>query len=264
MKKIFTFLSVLAITSTAFSQELLVNPGFENGLAPWAAGTGSSYTAPEILTTGAYGGVQAAGYPVADATTVGATTGFYQNVAISAGKTYVISFWYKAEGDGTDARLWSIYKDASGAPVYTTGSAADDPFRTNNGYLPSTAVWTKHTAEMVAGAGAVSLDVAVRAYGGATMVHFDDFSLMDKATLAVIDVKEFDKQVKMNTLVGDQLTLRLPERSTVNIYSIDGKLVSSNRVSDGDSINTTGLQKGNYIVTVDNGSAKISRKVIKK
>ena len=36
MKKLFTLLGVLAITSTAVSQELLVNPGFENGLAPWS------------------------------------------------------------------------------------------------------------------------------------------------------------------------------------------------------------------------------------
>lgn len=86
---------------------------------------------------------------------------------------------------------------------------------------------------------------------------------MDNANLAVTDVTSFDKQIKMNTIVGNALTVILPEKSTVNIYSVEGKLMSSNRVSSGESINTSSLTKGMYIVTVDNGSAKISRKVMK-
>ena len=76
---------------------------------------------------------------------------------------------------------------------------------------------------------------------------------------------KFDKKVKMNTLVSDNLTLiELPSKSTVNIYSVDGKLVSSNRVNSGESINVSKLQKGNYIVTVEDGTNKVSRKIVKK
>ena len=85
----------------------------------------------------------------------------------------------------------------------------------------------------------------------------------DKATMAVSDVNAFDKAVKMNTVVGNELRLILPGKATVNIYSADGRLVSSNRVDNGQAINTSSMAKGNYIVTVDNGSAKVSRKVIK-
>ena len=258
MKKIFTILSVVAITATAFSQELLVNPGFESGLAPWAKGPTGSYTAPVVSTTDVHAGVQSVGY-----SGVSATTGFFQNVPVIAGKTYVISFWYKSAGDDTDTRLWSVYKDAAGAPVYTTTNADTDSFRTNNGYLPSAAAWTKHSAEMPAGDLVTNLDVAVRVYNGATVAQFDDFSLRDKATMAVSDVTGFDKQVKMNTNVGNALTVILPARATVNIYTADGKLVSSNRIESGQSINTSSLTKGMYIVTVDNGSAKVSRKVMK-
>ncbi|WP_226065296.1 T9SS type A sorting domain-containing protein [Kaistella polysaccharea] len=258
MKKIFTILGVVAITATAFSQELLSNPGFETGLAPWAAGTSSSYTAPTISTTNFHSGTQSAGY-----TAPTATTGFYQNIPVTAGETYVISFWYKATGDDTDARLWSVYKDAANAPVYTTADAKTDSFRTNDGYLTPAAEWTKHTAEMIAGPTATNLDVAVRAYNGATIAQFDDFSVMNKATMAVSDVSNFDKQIKMNTNLGNALTVILPSKATVNIYSAEGRLVSSNRVNSGDSINTSSLNKGMYIVTVDNGTAKVSRKVMK-
>lgn len=254
MKKIFTILGVVAV-SLLSAQNLLTNPGFESGLEPWAAGTGSSYTAPTIATTGAHTGTSSAMYVAT------ATTGFYQNVPVAEGKTYVISFWYKASS-ASAARLWSIYKNASGSAVYTTTDANTDPFRTLNKYLPAAAEWTKHTAEMPAGSGVTNLDVAVRAYGGQTS-SFDDFEVMDKATMAVTDVTSFDKQIKMNTNVGNALTVILPARATVNIYTAEGKLVSSNRIDSGQSINTSSLTKGMYIVTVDNGTAKVSRKVMK-
>lgn len=258
MKKIFTILGVLAVTTAAFSQELLLNPGFENGLAPWTAGPTSGYTAPVISSTAPHSGANYAEYinPTK-------TTGFFQNVPVVAGKTYVISFWYKSAGDDSDTRLWSIYKTADGAPVYTTPDAKTDEFRTNEQYLANAASWTKYTAKMVAGPAVTNLDVGVRVYGGATVAQFDDFSLMDNANLAVTDVTSFDKQIKMNTIVGNALTVILPEKSTVNIYSVEGKLMSSNRVSSGESINTSSLTKGMYIVTIDNGSVKVSRKVMK-
>ncbi|MDY3469793.1 T9SS type A sorting domain-containing protein [Riemerella anatipestifer] len=56
----------------------------------------------------------------------------------------------------------------------------------------------------------------------------------------------------------------LPNKATVNIYSLDGKLLSSSRVSSGESINISHLAKGNYIVTVQDNYNKISRKIIKK
>ncbi|MGA9211960.1 T9SS type A sorting domain-containing protein [Kaistella sp.] len=254
MKKFFTILSV-ATVSLISAQNLLTNPGFESGFTPWAAGTGAGYTAPTIATTGAHTGTNSAMYAPA------ATTGFFQNVSVTEGKTYVITFWYKASS-ASAARLWSIYKTAAGAPVYTTADATTDLFRTLNKYLPAAAEWTKYTVEMPAGTGATNLDVAVRAYGGQTS-YFDDFEAMDKASMAVTDVTSFDKQIKMNTSVGNELTVILPARATVNIYTTDGKLVSSNRVNSGESINTSSLTKGMYIVTVDNGSAKVSRKVIK-
>jgi hypothetical protein len=259
MKKIFTLLSVVALGISANAQNLLTNPGFESGLASWAAGTGTGYTAPTISTTDVHSGSNAAGY-----TSVGATTGFYQNVPVVTGKTYVITFWYKATGDGTDGRIWSVYKDASGAAVYTTADASTDQFRTNDLFLPPASVWTKYTAEMPAGPGVTNLDVAFRAYKNCTLFLVDDVSVEDKSTLGTIDIKDFDKKVKMNTLVAETLTLELPSKSTVNIYSIDGKLVSSNRVNSGEAINVSKLQKGNYIVTVEDGANKISRKIVKQ
>lgn len=258
MKKLFTILGAVCFGTLVFSQELLTNPGFEAGLSPWIAGPSTSYTAPTLSTTDGHTGTNSAGYSA-----VTATTGFYQNIPVTAGKTYVISFWYKSAGDDSDTRLWSVYKTATGTAVYTTADATTDSFRTNNGYLASATAWTKYTAEMPAGTDVTNLDVAVRAYNNATVAQFDDFSLMEKV-LAVSDVSGFDQQVKMNTIVGNSLQITLPGKATVNIFSADGKLMSSDRVNSGDKINTSSLTKGIYIVTVDNGAAKVSRKVMKK
>ncbi|ODS89516.1 MAG: hypothetical protein ABS44_04690 [Chryseobacterium sp. SCN 40-13] len=258
MKKIFTILGIVALSVGINAQELLVNPGFEAGLAPWAAGTTGSYTAPAIVTNDAHSGTNSAAY-----VGVTATTGFFQNVPVVGGQSYTISFWYKSSGDGTDSRLWSVYKNASNGAVYTTADATTDEFRTNNGYLPDAAVWTKHTATMPAHADATQLDVAVRVYNNGT-AYFDDFSAAITGSLGVMDVKTFDKEVVMNTLVNDGITFRLPMRSTVNIYTMEGRLVSSDRVSDGQTLEASHLNSGYYIVIVDNGTAKISRKILKK
>ena len=256
MKKFYSLVAVAALSTLSFGQNLVVNSGFETGsLSPWAAGTGSGYTEPTVSNTGAHSGTYSAIY---NAT---ATTGFFQNVAVTGAKTYVIEFWYKASS-ARAARIWSIYKNAAGTAVYTTTDATTDTFRSLNKYLPAAAEWTKYTVEMPAHADAKSLDVAFRAYGGQSS-SFDDILAYEKGTLAISDV-DFKNKVKMNTLITDKLVIDLPVKSTVNIYTVDGKLVSSNRVEVGSSINTQSLSKGVYLVSVDNGTTKVTQKVVKK
>lgn len=265
MKKIFTILGLVSVSAFMSAQTNLVqNPGFENDLAPWAAGTGTGYTDPVILNVNPHSGAKLAAYELP-----AATTGFYQNVAISPSTQYTLTFWYKASTArpaGTTQnnifRLWSVMKDSSGTAVYNTASASDDPLRSNNGYLPiSPDAWTQYTVVFTSHASAASIDVAFRSYGSGSS-YVDDVQLV-QGSLAVSDVNAFDKQVKMNTIVGNELRLILPGKATVNIYTVDGRLVSSNRVDNGQSVNTSSLSKGNYVVTVDNGSAKVSRKVVK-
>ncbi|MFA7449079.1 MAG: T9SS type A sorting domain-containing protein [Weeksellaceae bacterium] len=257
MKQTFTLL-FLSATLALSAQNLLTNPSFENDLDSWSSGPTGSYTLPEVITGNSQDGDKHVSYTGATA-----TTGFYQNVSVTEGEEYVISFWYKASGDDTDARLWSIFRDVDGAAVYTTDDASTDSFRTNNGYLETATEWTFHTAQMPAGTGAVSLDVAVRTYTGGTAM-FDNFKAEVFGSMGVSDLNDFSNGVKMNTVVNDKLTLQLPERATVNVYTIDGKLISSNRVDNGGSVNTQSLSKGVYFVTVSNGKSTTSQKIIKK
>jgi hypothetical protein len=78
-----------------------------------------------------------------------------------------------------------------------------------------------------------------------------------------VDKVDYDSQIKMATVISDALTIDMPTRATVNIYSMDGKLFSSNRVDSNEAINTQSLSAGVYIVTIQNEYAKTSRKVVK-
>lgn len=257
MKKLFTTLTVFAAL-TLSAQNLLTNPSFESDLTGWAAGPNSAYTAPTVATGGAQSGDKSVAYNNASA-----TTGFFQSVPVTAGQNYTISFWYKSSGDDSDSRIWSIFRDASGAAVYTTDDATTDSFRTNNEYLPTSSAWRLYTAEMPAGAGATSLEVAVRVYTAGT-ASFDSFAAGVTGTMSVGDVNNFANGVKMNTVVTNKLTLQLPERATVDIYTMEGRLVSSNRVDNGGSVDTQSLAKGVYVVKVTNGAATTTQKIVKK
>jgi|SRR5690606_27013854 len=241
------------------AQNLLLNPSFEDDFTSWSPGPNPSYFAPTIISNdGQDEDLKSVRYDE-----ISSTTGFFQNVPVTAGQTYEISFWYKSSGDGSDARLWSIYRDSSGGAVYTTEDATTDSFRTNNEYLPTSAEWRFYSAEMLAGNGSESLDVAVRVYLGST-VSFDNFKAGIAGTMTISDLTNFADEVKMNTIVTDKLMLQLPERSTVNIYSMSGTLVISERVDNGGAIDTKYLPKGIYIVKVSNGYATVNQRIVKR
>ena len=178
MRKFTLFFTLLCMVLGVSAQTNLVqNPSFESGFnGGWLKGFTSSYTDPTLVTTGAQDGTNYVQYIAT------ATTGFYQNVPVTGGKSYLLSFWYKATGDNTDARLWSGFYDGATPPAffYQTADPATDPLRSNNGYLPTATDWTKHQVSFTAPANAVIFQLAVRAYAGtAVSVSFDNFSLVE-------------------------------------------------------------------------------------
>lgn len=265
MKKIFTLLSFVALGISANAQtNLITNSSFEN----WTSGTPDDWWATGITYTqssSSHSGTYAAGVtspaPTGTQTSANKTINPTPDISINQGVTYVFSGWYLDNTPNASFKYWNQWRTSSadtGANSLQASSFSSDS--------PS---WVFFTAEGQPNATATLARPGLRVYGTPTanggIIYFDDIMFYDKSTMATIDIKDFDKKVKMNTLVADALTLELPSKSTVNIYSVDGKLVSSNRVNSGESINVSNLQKGNYVVTVqDNFNNKVSRKIIKK
>ena len=259
MKKIFTILSVIVLGVTANAQtNLIPNAGFEN----WTAGVPDGWYASGITFTQSTNPVKSGTYAagVTSPASGNKTTNPSPDISVTQGVTYVFSGWYLDNTANAKFKYWNQFRAATGDTGSNALQASSDSVDS-----PS---WQFFTAEATPNATATVARPGLRVYpetGSGGIIYFDDIMFYDKSTMGTIDIKDFDKKVKMNTLVSDALTLELPSKSTVNIYSVDGKLVSSNRVNSGESINVSNLQKGNYIVTVqDNFNNKISRKIIKQ
>ncbi len=94
---------------------------------------------------------------------------------IIAGDSYILTIWYKViENDGTDARIWSYWRDDEG----TLPDNADELRGPDNGYLDNNGgEWSTYTVSVVAPLEATEFYFEVRTYSGA-IVYWDDFSFI--------------------------------------------------------------------------------------
>ncbi|MCS3530447.1 carbohydrate binding domain-containing protein [Chryseobacterium sp. JUb7] len=262
MKKIYSLIAVALISTGAFAQNLVSNPTFNNGLTGWTAGPTNSYQLPNLVAADGHNGTNSAQYQNATA-----TTGFYQDVPVSAGQSYTVSFWYKATGDGTDARIWSVYKDASSNIIYQQGNASTvgtDPLRgPENGYLATSGAWTQFTTTVTAPANVTTLQLAVRAYNNATVAAFDDFSVVAAGSLATGEVAASKYRMIKNTFVKSEGITFGANVKDVKVYNMFGQVVKSASVKENETLNVSELQKGNYIVTGTVNNELVSQKILK-
>ncbi|MBT0563641.1 T9SS type A sorting domain-containing protein [Riemerella anatipestifer] len=257
MRKFYSLMAAVALVTTVSAQNLVQNPGLENwndtGKAvDWFHDSNSS-KADTKKHSGSFSGQ-------IKSPSKGSNSMGMKDIAVTPGKTYVYSGWYLQETASTRVRHWGQWRTA-------TGLLSDTSLQSE--FIDTTSSeWKQFKIEAVAPEGAEVARLSFRVYKGNDAaegaVYIDDFFFADKETLSVTDIKDFNNSVKFNTLADDVLTFSLPNKATVNIYSLDGKLLSSSRVSSGESINISHPAKGNYIVTVQDNYNKISRKIIKK
>lgn len=260
MKKFFTILGVVAV-SLVSAQNLLVNPGFETWTDPSVKPDGwNGMNGGSLETATVHSGSNSIKLIPVSATTNANVSAV--DVPATENTVYSVGYWVLDNAANSRARHWIQFRTAS---ANVSPGSGGQPFQPAT-YTVDNAEWVFMSATATSPATTTILRFDYRVYAqnniAADPIYLDDVQLV-QGTLAVTDVNAFDKAIKMNTVVGNELKLTLPSRATVNIYSVDGRLVSSSRVNDGESINTSNMAKGNYIVTVSDGSATISRKVIK-
>lgn len=261
MRNFYSLISVLVASFAIGQTNLVQNPGFEAGeMAPWAAGWTNSYTEPTLVenSANAHSGDWFATY---NAT---ATTGFYQNVTTVPGEVYVLTFWYKSSGDGSDSRIWSSFADGNGNFTNLNGSgpSSEDPLRNNNDWLASSNVWTSHTVEFTTPAGFPILQLGVRAYNGGS-VSFDDFSVIKKSELGIGEVAQSKYALVSNTVIGSEILFSADSKN-VQIINSNGQLVKTASVANGTKLNVSSLPKGVYVITGEVNGQQVSQKIVKK
>lgn len=271
MKKLYTLFAFVIITiSTNAQTNLIANSGFEN----WTAGAPDSWFIPTLTTltqgSGAntHSGSSSCGVtsPAPTGTQTGAnkTISPTTDIPVIQGVTYVFSGWYLDNTPNAQFKNWNQFRTAAGTGGTDTGANALQAAA----FSVDSPQWIFFTSEGVPNATATVSRPGLRTYGSNVanggIIYYDDILFYDKSTALEVDAKEFDNQVKMATVIYDELTIQMPTRATVNIYSIDGKLYSSKRVNSNEAINTQNLSSGVYLVTIQNDFAKTSRKIIKK
>ncbi|MCA1746606.1 MAG: DUF5017 domain-containing protein, partial [Bacteroidales bacterium] len=104
----------------------------------------------------------------------GGTNSLGQEIIVTPGQNYMLSFWYKVvENDGSDSRIWCVWRDDANDPLYDdTQAELRGP---DGGYLSNgSGEWLQYSVAVTAPAEAAKLSLEVRTYSGA-VTYWDDF-----------------------------------------------------------------------------------------
>jgi hypothetical protein len=261
MKKnyILTFLLIILISGFSFGQEMLVNGDLENWDSDTAPTDWTKVENIEKESTEIHGGSFSAKH-------TGGTKDLGQTIeGITPGDSYTITIWYKViENDGTDARIWSYWKDDSNASV--TDADTDGALRgPDNSYLPNNGgEWSKYEATVTAPAGAAKFYFELRTYKGA-ITYWDDLSFV-KNSSASLNNNPISGFASYPNPVSDGI-LNISSASTsvkeVTIFNLLGKQVLSSRFSGiKKNIDVSSINAGMYILKVTEEGKMATKKLI--
>lgn len=202
-----------------------------------------SRTAGIMVTTNAYG-YKNLSYSYAIKADTGASLYYQTEYSVDGGQTWTIlgAPYYIVQA--------GVWQNVSGLFGDAANNAANLMMRVVSIFNPGT---TNGSTSQYVGVGGN--------YNPAANVTFDNIRLA-YGTLPVKDVNASEVALVKNTVVDQAITFGT--KSNVKIYNMNGQLVKSAAVSNGTSVNVSGLAKGVYVVTGDVEGSPVSVKVIKR
>jgi hypothetical protein len=258
MKKnyILTILMTLCLTVTSIGQEMMLNGGLEiwtntNRPTDW-----TTYQEITQESSEKHGGSFSAKQTKED------SAGYkklVQNIpGTTVGESYTVSFWYKiATGGGSVVKMWSNFRDSSGA--FLNGTTDDITLDVNYN------AWTKYEATVTAPDASVKFWFELRTYTNTT-VYFDDFSFFDNATLSIVKNKAIAGFATYpNPVSKGTLTISSASNSLKNltIFNLLGKQVLSSSFSGVQSnVDVSSISAGIYILKVTEAGKTTTKKVV--
>lgn len=160
---------------------LLVNPGFEDWTEKLPTAWNNSYNTGEIVkeTSIKHGGNNSLRQTGASKESPDKTSKVQQEVTITGGKKYKISYWFLDNDTKASSRYWFALVDAADKTI----NDLNNTLQQNKSYSMDSAEWQHVEIEFTAPANAVKLRYEVRTYrnvdanefGG--YIYYDDMSL---------------------------------------------------------------------------------------
>ena len=156
---------------------LVQNPGFEDWTGDLAASWDNSYNTPKAGITKSTD-IKHSGNNALKQVSASSTSKIQQEVAITGGKTYRISYWFLDNDTKASTRMWSSW--ISGSTVLTDNKAELQ----QEAYSKENADWQQVTLTLKAPVTADKFRFEVRTYkqsadnlGG--FIYYDDFEIVE-------------------------------------------------------------------------------------
>jgi len=277
MKKLYTLLSVVALSAAMNAQTNLV----ENGnLETWVSNTEPANFAPVVtpsinnfLTkegTLKHGGDFSARQQSVDASS---STQYFETtelIDVIPGHSYTISYWYLDNSPTAKTRIWSSWLPADNTTALANDAETLRYADETLSYSADSPNWVNKTLTLTAPAAAGRFRFQVRTYreavgAGGGYIYYDDLSFVDNDATASVATQEIAGLKLFPNPLNSGATLNITSNNTadksVAIFDILGKQVFSGATVRG-TVNTSNLTAGVYIVKITEGNKTATRKLV--
>jgi len=217
------------------SQNLVVNPGFEDATSTTATGWAKSSTSIGYSAGSKYLGAMGVwlGTSSSAISVKQVITGLLPNTR------YTATAMYRFDAVGSAATF--------GVRYYLTASTGD----TNISLTPVTSWTTTGTVTFTTGATSTQAEIFARQESGGTIVRFDDFSMvLDQTTGLESSTVKSNVYSNNSSIVVEGLAAQ-----TASIYSVSGAMVKSVLIKS--NLETIDINRGFYIVKVGGQNFKL-------
>jgi hypothetical protein len=256
MKRAIFFVLLGYISLISFSQNLVLNAGFEvweksNKPAGWT--TAQNCLKDSINTkSGKY-----------SCRHEGGTKYLGQTFPIVPDKQYRLTFYFKTiiTGSGNGCRIWCYWKNSEGTNL--TDLPTDDILRPSK-YLKSD-TWQQFSVDITAPANSASFYLEVRTYQN-SISFFDDFVFEEN--VATYTMEEELSDIKIYPIpASDYLNIsNVSGLKQLSIQSLSGKIISSSGFNGEQTVRipVSGLPDGFYILRIKTAKGIAIMKFIKE
>lgn len=264
MKKIYTLLSILALTASVNAQTLITNGGFEiwtqttnpDGWTPTIPANGGSIS-KETTAANVHSGTSSLKV-IAPAGTGNVKTA-YTDIPVIGGTTYTFSYWYKDESDNAKGRHWASWRTA-------TAQLADNiDVLQPTAYQENTTGWQQVTLTLTAPATATLFRLDFRVYkdtGDSGIIYYDDVAFGTNLSVNQNQIESL--KIYPNPVTNGTFYINTNADSTkeVVVYDVLGKQVI--KTSTTNAVNVSNLKGGVYIVKITEDGNTATRKLVIK
>lgn len=154
---------------------LMQNPGFETWTATLPTAWDNNYNTGEIVKST---DVKHSGSNALRQTSASSACNVQQEIAVVAGKTYRISYWFLDNDANARTRMWTYWTDGSATIADNLAEFRPNDYSTDNG------AWQQVSFTLTAPATANKLRFEVRTYRESTTavggyIYYDDFEVVE-------------------------------------------------------------------------------------